>query len=284
MQNSTFDNSFVNRLRDMVANRYGKSLIVRRLMDMGDCHQIDCFTKGNDLHIPINVNGSLLGTAIVSSARELDLESRDNMTQLIRMVLEPAMYNWYLEQKESNLAEITRTNFAPENVRIFGDSAPDDEEDIYDTEIDEDNILISHLIHLQGPSENKNKKIALLLHEITRRWAFVPFNDIKGQIHSTQDISRMGSMTIFIENVEKLNPAEQELIEEYLSEERFQDEPLLITTSMLNLEGLGQTTLRTNIIDELSINLFEVEKAPLDPQNLKEVLELFYLKDSVLDS
>lgn len=268
----------------MVANRYGKSLVVRRLMDMGDCHQTDCFTKGNDLHIPINVNGALLGTAIVSSARELDLESRDNMTQLIRMVLEPAMYNWYLEQKESNLAEITRTNFAPENVRIFGDNAPADDELIYDTEIDEDNILISHLIHLQGPSENKNKKIALLLHEITRRWAFVPFNDIKGQIHSTQDISKMGSMTIFIENVEKLNPSEQELIEEYLCEERFQDEPLIITTSMLNLEALSKTTLRTHILDELSINLFEVEKAPLDPHNLKEVLELFYLKDSSLDS
>jgi hypothetical protein len=32
-------------------------------------------------------------------------------------------------------------------------------------------------------------------------------------------------------------------------------------------------------LDEVEINSFEVERAPLGYQNLKEVLELFFLRD-----
>ncbi|MEK2647162.1 hypothetical protein [Bdellovibrio sp. BCCA] len=290
MQNSTLDSSFVNRLKQILASRYGKGLQIRQLMDLAELGTSeDAFTRGRDLHIPIRVNGSILGTAVVPSADDLNAEKRQGVTQLVRMVLEPAMYKWYLDQKEANLVELNRAQLNLDNVRLFGEEPLPSIDDILNDNLEvlnesPETELISHLIHLEGRSENTNKKVALQLHELTGRWAFVPFNDIKGQLHSAQDIAKMGAMTIFVENVENLNPAEQELLMDYIAEERSTDEPLLITSSLKNLDELGKSTLNSNLVDELSVNCFEVDRAPLTTQGLKEVLELFFMKDSPIDA
>ncbi|MNL71129.1 hypothetical protein D3C87_1962370 [compost metagenome] len=92
-------------------------------------------------------------------------------------------------------------------------------------------------------------------------------------------------MTIFIERVEDLNEAEQELILDYLAEERSSSEPLFITSSQLKLSDLGRLeTLKSHLMDEISVNNFEVDRAPLTNQGLKEVLELFFLKDEPFHS
>ncbi len=286
MQSTTLDSSFVSRLKHLVETRYGKDLQIRQLMDLSAVqpHE-DTYLRGADFHVPIKVNGALLGTAIVPGADDLNAEKRQGVTQLIRMVLEPALYKWYLEQKESNLVEISKANFETENLHVFGDEKlPSIDEILEDTSADLAKglckELLSHLIHLEGQTATTNKKVALQLHELTGRWAFVPFNDIKGQLHSSFDIAKMGEMTIFIENIETLNAAEQELLLEYLGEEHASDEPLIITSSSLNLEELAKTEgLAANLIDEASVNCFEVDRAPLTTQGLKEVLELFFMKD-----
>lgn len=291
MQNSTLDSSFVVRLKQILANRYGKGLQIRQLMDLAELQSGEAFTRGRDLHIPIQVNGAVLGTAVVPAVDDLNAEKKQGVTQLVRMVLEPAMYKWYLDQKEANLAELSKAHMDLDldNVRLFGEERLPSLDDILNDTAEYPNEgpaneLISHLIHLEGSSENTNKKIALQLHELTGRWAFVPFNDIKGQLHSTQDIAKLGAMTIFVENVETLNPAEQELLMEYINEEHFSDEPLLLTSSLKNLDELAKTELSSDLVDELSVNCFEVDRAPLNTQSLKEVLELFFMKDSPLDA
>ncbi|QDK39436.1 hypothetical protein [Bdellovibrio sp. NC01] len=285
MQNSTLDSSFVNRLKQILASRYGKGLQIRQLMDLSELQSDeDAFTRGRDLHVPIKVNGSYLGTAVVPSADDLNQEKRQGVTQLIRMVLEPAMYKWYLDQRESNLMEISKANLNLENVHLFAEEMPSIDEllkEDNDTAQSRGLDLISHLIHLEGRSETTNKKVALQLHEMTGRWAFVPFNDIKGQLHSSFDICKLGAMTIFIENVESLNAAEQELLMDYLSEDHLSDEPLVITSTNLKADELQQVeALGANLRDELSVNCFEVDRAPLSTQGLKEVLELFFMKDA----
>ncbi|UOF00542.1 hypothetical protein [Bdellovibrio reynosensis] len=290
MQHSTLDSSFVNRLKQILASRYGKGLQIRQLMDLAELSSEDVYTRGRDLHIPIKVNGSILGTAVVPAADDLNAEKRQGVTQLVRMVLEPAMYKWYLDQRESNLAEITKAQVNLDNVRLFGeDPLPSIDEILKEDEAEEPNEglvsdLVSHLIHLQGRSENTNKKVALQLHELTGRWAFVPFNDIKGQLHSAHDIAKLGAMTIYIENAENLNAAEQELLMDYINDEPFADEPLIITSSSVPLADLGSTTLTSNMIDEITVNCFEVDRAPLSSAGLKEVLELFFIKDSPIDA
>ncbi|WP_347355894.1 hypothetical protein [Bdellovibrio sp.] len=283
---TTLDSSFVERLKQILANRYGKGLQIRQLMDLSDISDAEeMFTRGRDLHIPIRVNGNFLGTAVVPSADDLNSEKRSGVAQLVKMVLEPAMYKWYLDQKEANLEELNKIQPNLDNVRLFGESLPSIEDILNDESPDLNespaNELVSHLIHFEGRSENNNKKIALQLHELTGRWAFVPFNDIKGQLHSSMDIARMGGMTIFVENVENLNASEQELLMEYISEDHLADEPLIVTSSLKNLDELNAvSTLDSKFVDELSVNCFEVDRAPLTAQGLKEVLELFFLKDS----
>lgn len=285
MQHTSLDSSFVDRLKQIVASRYGKGLQIRQLMDISELATGDeAFTRGKDLHIPIRVNGNFLGTAVVPSADDLNSEKRTGVAQLVRMVLEPAMYKWYLDQKEANLEELSKAQPNLENIHLFGEELPS-LDDILEEDKDLPNQspaseLVSHLIHLDGRSENSNKKVALQLHELSGRWAFVPFADIKGQLHSSMDIARLGGMTIFIENAESLNEAEQELLMEYISEEHLPDEPLIITSSQKSLDELSASSLDPKFVDEISVNCFEVDRAPLTSQGLKEVLELFFLKDS----
>lgn len=288
MQHSTLDSSFVNRLRQILSSRYGKGLQIRQLMDLTEVKSEDAFTKGRDLHIPLCVNGAILGTAVIPSADDLNKEKQQGVTQLVRMVLEPAMYKWHLEQKEANLMELSKANLTLDNVLLFGEEPMPSIDEILAGDVAELNEgpaedLISNLIHLEGRSELTNKKVALQLHEITGRWAFVPFNDIKGQLHSSQDIAKMGAMTIYIENVAALNSAEQELLMDYIGEDRFSDEPLIITSSFQSLEELA-ATLHSDLLDEVSVNCFEVDRAPLTTQGLREVLELFFVKESPLDA
>ena len=286
---TTLDSTFVNRLRQMIAERYGKGLQIRQLMDLtGITLEKESFTRGRDLHIPIKVNGAILGTAVVPSADDLNEKGRQGITQLVRMVLEPAMYKWYLDQKEANLIELNKAQIELDNVRLFGEEQLPSIDDIIAENPEVLNEgpemeLVSHLIHLQGMSPTTNKKVALLLHELTGRWAFVPFNDIKNQLHSSQDIAKMGAMTIFIEKIEDLNDPEQELILDYIADEHFADEPLIITSTDLSLDMLADS-ISSKLNDEISVNCFEVDKAPLTTRGLKEVLELFFMKDSPLDA
>ena len=284
MQNSTLDNSFIDRLKQILANRYGKGLQIRQLMDLSELQSDEeIFTRGRDLHVPIKVNGAFLGTAVVPSADDLNQEKRHGVAQLIRMVLEPALYKWHLEQREANLVEINKVHPSLDNVRLFGEGLPNLDETENEIPAQSPGLeLISQLMHLEGSNETANKKVALQLHEMTNRWAFVPFNDIKGQLHSAADIAKLGAMTIFIENVETLVSAEQELLMDYLSESGHADEPLIITSSKLNLQNL--TGLSSQLADEISVNCFEVDRAPLSSEGLREVLELFFTRDPLLDA
>lgn len=287
MLNRTLDNTPVLKLKKLIASRFGKSLEVRQLLDisgMGDDWAVTL--RGRDLHIPIQVNGSILGTAIVADADDLDHTGRSDLTQMVQTVLEPTLYNWYLERKESNLNQLAEANFSTENLQLFGEELPDIAE--IDQEIREmalkKNQLVSNFIHLEGSNMLMIKKAALQLHEMTHRWAFVPFADIRSQITSALDLSRLGAMTIFIEKIEELDAEGQEILLEYIASPRSDEEPLIVTTSEKTPTELRKTALHSHLIDEMEVNVFEVDRAPLTHAQLKEVLELFFLKGAELQS
>lgn len=282
MQSTTLDSSFVDRLKQILANRFGKSLQVRQLLNISEFqNEKEFYIRGRDLHVPIKVNGSLLGTAVIPSAEDLDTEMSEDIAQLTRMVLEPAMYKWYLTQKESNLAAITQAGLSVENIELFGESINSSEEVESDEESSTDVSLASRLntqiIHLEGSSYTAHKKTALLLHEMTGRWAFVPYADIKNQLHSAEDFSKLGAMTIYVENAELLNTSEQELLLNFLDEKQGQDEPLIISTTTLSADELyAATDINEPLVDEMIANSFDVDRAPLSNGALKEVLEMFF--------
>ncbi len=287
--NSTLDSSFVDRLRQILNSRYGKNLQIRQLLDTAQVGSDEFSIQGTDLHIPIRVNGFLLGTAVVPAALDLNAEKKQSVAQLIRMALEPAMYKWYLDQKEANLVEISKADVSFDNIRIFGESPLPPIDEILAENLDElnkglDNQLVSHLIHLEGRSVTTNKKVALHLHELTGRWAFVPFADVKAQLQSTQDLAKLGAMTIYVEEAESLSLAEQDLLTNYISSEHFGETPLIVTSSSLEIDALYKRKICSTLLDNMSINCFEVDRAPLTIESLKEVLRLFFLKDGPYDA
>lgn len=267
------------KLKQLLSSRYGKGLELRRLMDLSKL-RIDSepVIQGNDLYIPIVVQEQFLGTAVIPHGWELCEDKKKSVTQLVRMVLEPKLYSEYLERRETNLQSLEATSFSTENVSLFAE----DDELIEDTIVEQKNLVTS-LLHLQGHDNSLIKKVALQIHEFSTRWAFVPFEDVSKEINSVMDICNLGGMTLFVENVEALSEEHQALLAEYTKSPRSLAEPLILTSSNLSFEKLSSRLVNKALLEEIKESYLEVERAPLNSQMLRELLDLFFHKDENQD-
>lgn len=286
MKNDNSEVTAVEKLRRLVMNRYGKGLMFRQLVDLNKIEKLaDHQLRGLDLYIPLRLNDEYLGTAIVPEANDLGEDQIGQLSQLVKMAMEPALYSDFLERKESNLQQISNFESDPENVEALEEAELSDLEDESDLDLEDDldekkqNLLLTQIIHLSGQNENNTKKIAHQIHEMTHRWAFVPMEDMASQIHSVGDLLKLGAMTIFVSRIEKLDSRLQEILVEYLSEERTDQDPLILTCSSLKVQEFEQLTeLNSRLKDEIMINTFEVDRAPFSSPKLKEVIELFFFR------
>jgi hypothetical protein len=147
----------------------------------------------------------------------------------------------------------------------------------------EKKTLITSLLHLQGHDNSLIKKIALQVHDFSARWAFVSFEDICNEISTEMDICNLGGMTLFFENIETLAPKHQELLAEYLSSPRSLSEPLILTSSTLSLESLSERLVSDALIKDIQTSHLEVQRAPLNSQMLRDLLDLFFHRDEFQD-
>ena len=148
---------------------------------------------------------------------------------------------------------------------------------------DEDDLstskLLSHLCNLEGSNSTLVKKVALQIHEMTHRWAFAPWESVRSQIKTVSDLVNLGAMTLFVEDVTQLAMEDQVLIEEYLTGDRSSQDPLFITACK-SIEDLSTDTFFPNFFDEMEVSSFKIDKAPMDFNSLREVLELFFFEGS----
>lgn len=299
MQNQQVDHTAIEKLQKLIKNRFGKDIKLRQLTDahlhesLEDHHLI-----GQDLYVALKQDNQFLGTVIVPDASDLKKESRQQMSQMIRMVMEPALYSWFLERKENNLRQLSTFNFSTENLSVFEDLISDEVEilrndnsdDFFNLdenlEIEDENKrqsrLLSKLIHLTGKTESMNRKVALQIHDMAHRWAFVPIQDIASSITSVDDLRKLGALTIYAADIENLDAQIQSILVDYLNEEQSDDEPLIISTSSKTAFDLQSCeSLVLDLKEQVVINSFEVDQAPLSYNNLKEVLEMFFFKSSL---
>ena len=246
----------VNRLQQIVADRYGKKVELRTLMDMDLVALSDePRMKNGTLHIPLKMDKAYLGTALVPDANDLTQEGIQGLSELVKLILEPSLFNTFLERKEENLKA--------QSVGLTNDSSTE---------------LLSSIFFLFGKNSTLTKKVAFSLHELTDRWAFLPWDDIKDQVQSTKDLLQMGGVTIFVQDIEKLSLKHQNLILEYVADPKTEEQPIFVCTSSLPVTDLQAAGMMPHLCDELSINLFDVEKAPTNPALLNQVLEIFFFK------
>lgn len=268
------------RLQQLVKSRYGKGVKVIPMMEVSEKHlTMDSFVSGHDLHVPIIVNHNYLGTAVIDEAHGMSSEEKSSLVETIKLVLEPSLYGRWLKRREENLSEVTQLNFAPpDNLVLFNDL----EKKYLDVSHQNDNIdikLISNLIHLHGKNEFFIKRVAYQIHEMSHRWAFLPLNDLN-EVKTIEDLLNLGAVTLFVDNIEKLDSEKQALILKYLESPRSSAEPLFITASPLPLSELKtKEALNPALLEEITFTCFEVDRAPLSFLELKDILEMMFFEN-----
>lgn len=269
------------KLKQLLSSRYGKGLELRRLMDLSKLTvDSEPVVQGNDLFIPIVVQEQFLGTAVIPHGWELSSDKKKSVAQLVRMVLEPKLYNEYLERRETNLQIVESLNFSASNLSLFGEDQADM---IQDDVATQSQHLITSILHLQGKDSSLIKKVALQIHDFSARWAFIPFEDVCKELHTALDICNLGGMTLFVENVENLSAEHQNLLAEYLKSPRSLSEPLILTSSTLAMSELNTRLSNPTFNEDIQTSHLEAERAPLNSQMLRELLDLFFHKDENQD-
>lgn len=276
MQNSPQQDQTIEKLKQLLSSRFGKSLELRRLADVnhlkGDGGLV---VQDRDLHIPLKIENAYLGTAVIPKGADLSPESHLQIAQVVRMVLEPSLYKEYLERAEHNLR--FTENVPASSLRLLDEESFELEDD--EPVSPELPKLVSNLIHLHGHDAHRIKKAALLLHEMTGRWAFAPLMDLGEQISGCDDLIKLGAMTLFIEDVETLSEKFQNILLEYVSNPRSAQDPLLVTGSLNGSHEISESPrILADLKDELLVNTLELDRAPLTEKGLKEVLTLMFFE------
>lgn len=250
----------IKRLRQVVEQRYGKSL---KLSFLNDSHLLDCtkdasyFVRLGDLKVPIIVNGQFLATAVIPDAHDLDAKDHLALAHLAQMVLEPLCYNLYLENKVQSLNAPEMK--ASENVvELFY-------QDRSEEFIDKKSSPGSAVVCLRSLNPHRSKKVAELIHEISGRWASLPFQEIESQICTLEDIKTLGFLTLFVPDLLELKPEHQTILAQYSKIADRNEDPLVIVGSTLSSDDLPAF---------LAKNQLEVDRLPLNLASLRETLEL----------
>lgn len=258
------ETSSVQRLRGILKSRYGKGLKVNFMVDATSIDltaQSPCFKQG-DLRIPIIANGKFFATAIVPNSTNLSAESVTQVSELVQLVLAPALLDWHLKQNELNATPANNDEGSP----------------FPGMPINAPGFL------LESKSKQMISKVAIQIHEITERWASLRYADIKATLLNIQDIKELGALTIVIEDIHSLSTQEQALIAEYMVQADLKTEPLfLIGTSMPFHELLAKGQMITAFAKLLQDNRLELDRLPQNFKLLKESLELVLDRKALLN-
>lgn len=268
------NSSSVQRLMGIIRSRYGKGL---KVVSLVDTRNIDAMTSHSpsliegDLRIPIIVNQQYFATAVVPEAEALSKEEQTALGVLVRMVLEPACYSLFLNWKMQNVEwdhNTERDNVIPINQFSFIEEVESEQAPI--------KILETGLVFLESLSPFTINKIAFEIHDMSQRWAYLPFKQIQNNIKNAADIKELGLITLYIEDVLQLTLADQKVISDFSKSVNLSQEPLVIIGSTTKIESLeSHQMVGRDLLPLLAANRIEIDRLPKDWGLLRQSLELF---------
>lgn len=279
MVSEILNSSSVQRLKGILHSRYGKDLKVSFMMDASTIDmtaQSPSIIEG-DLRIPIIAGETWLATAYVEHASDLSKNDQEIVSDLVSLILEPAIKNWQLKSLEFSENQSAPTNVIPfSNLRSLVQRFPE-------PQIDKVKSLATPVMFLQSKNPHQLIKVADEIHQLTGRWACLRFSDIKSQIQTAKDLAEMGAATLIVEDILMLNPSEQQLLESFLAEFPAEDSPLLLIGSTMTLQEMSNPLIANKaLLQQLSKCVVEVDRLPTDLTLLKETLELFLEPGSMI--
>jgi hypothetical protein len=263
----------MGKLKGILHERYGMGLQVRFLQEVSALSFEDdgILRAGGDLHVPIQVDDKLLATAVLEKGGELQVVEQETASQLIRLFLEPELFNWYVHQMTHNL-KIAATQ---EEVPSIYEST--DLGGFLDSENEPGSTMMAstNVICLESPNPHLIPRMSLSIHEISERWAFLNYSDIQDHLQTVQDLKSLGTLTLVIDDVLRLSPARQQVLFDYLNVSTPAEEPLVVVGCTSSIEQLErQQIIHPGLARILKAHRLEVERLPRDPKLLQESLEI----------
>lgn len=286
MNTEILQDSAVVRLRQLVMQRFGKTFRVSPLLDLKNVDTEEPFTRlGSDLHIPIIVDHNFLSTVIVQEVDDLESKEYQALSSLVKMVMDPLFQSWYLEHQKNLIElEIEKPYLSSPNQKM-ADLIPIHREDFLrdvsfasDFAEEPSQQEAARVIMLQSINPQMLMRAANQIHEMTHRWAFVPFRDIRSQIMDVYDLRQMGAMTLFVPDILQLEVNDLRILKEFIMQDKSSDDPLLILGSSSSLDDLRKNLIvDADLHRELSEVHVEIDRVPLSYGTLKEVLDLLLI-------
>lgn len=265
MVKNILESAAVGKLKDILKDRYGKNLRVQFMQEVSSLTiEEDTFLLSRgDLHVPIQVNDKFFATAVVEDGADLKDDERELVSQLVRLFIEPEVFNWYIDQTTNNL----KSSGAPDNVvSLHSKESP--------TLSQDRPAAATNVLCLQTNNPNLIPRMARNIHDISERWAYLKFSDVEGELKSVEDFKSLGPMTLFIEDILQLSPEKQDLLLSYLSDSIPSQEPLVIVGASTPVEDLEHQEMVSSSLGKiLKAHRLEVERLPRDPKLLEETLE-----------
>ena len=271
------ESAAVEKLKGIIKHRYGKILSIQSMLEASDITtgEDSFFVKRNSLHIPIQVHDHYFATAVVADAAKMETADQLAISYMVKMVLEPEFYNWYLQQNANNVQNFKQADnvvsiFTPHDLTQYIDNESEEDELPW-----EDSGLHQHLICLEAKNPNLIPRFAYEIHDVSQRWAYLKYSDIQNQVASVDDLLALGNMTLLIEDVLQLSPAHREIISSYIDRQTTAERPLLIIGTASHIESLEeQGLLEPAFAQVLADHRLEAERLPRDSKLLQETLEI----------
>ncbi len=245
----------IQRLAGILQSRYGKSLEVRFIVDAaaGNWAASQYSVAQGNLYVPISVQDTFLGLAKIPSVDDLAATSVAAIADVVKLVLEPALYRRYLDHRFDILTNENQVEVgsAPPPTAV-GSKAPK-----------------AVLLHSRNPNMTTN--MAFTLHEETGRWAFLRYSDMNNDFGNSGSLEALGRATIFIEDVLQISPAQWGLLKTFLLNSNPDFHPLiLLGTSRTWTEWHDSGEMDHDILDLVAPYTAELDRWPANrPQQLE---------------
>lgn len=258
----------VQRLAAILQSRYGTGLEVRFMVDAstGSWQGAQPSLSGTDLYIPITAEETFLGLAKVSGVAELSPPVLSAICDVVRLVLEPALYERYLEQVEfQQRARILSSESRPQPVH--GLEEGNGHQDVK-----------AVLLHSRNPHKVYN--MAVTLHEQTGRWAFLRYSDINRDFNKLEE---MGRATLLVQDLLEIDPHQWGLLKSFLLRSRPSEHPIiLLGTSRTWLEWRSSGEIDHDILDLVAPYTAELDRWPLVRAQQEEAFRLLLQSGSTM--
>lgn len=254
----------VQRLQGLLKHRYGKGLEVRFLVDATQWNSSGVTVSSGDLFIPIVQEGMFLGLAKVPSVHDLPSTSIEAITEVVRLILEPALYRRYLDGQ-------------PTMGEVDGES-----EQIHSEPANQEQSPKAVLLYSTNPQ--RIQKVAVNLHETTERWAMLRYSDMK-RFGSVEEIQGLGRATIFVEDLLQLSPDELNVLSEFLKVSDTRIEPMILVGSTRTLHEINNSgDYPETLTTEFSRFSAELDRWPQDESMLRQALSMILNMGSAANS